>query len=79
MVLVVSGERYPLCYDCHKDELHQPVKNLKMKKLFSIPEEFYQRSLFLRSVKINYLKFGRLTDRQVEFFKKTVDEFSAVK
>ena len=72
---MTSGERYPLCYDCQKDELHQVVKNPKMKKFFSIPEEFYQKSLFLRSVKINYFKFGRLTEKQVEFFKKTVDEF----
>jgi len=74
-VLVTSGERYPLCYDCHKEDLHKVIRNPKMKKFFDIPEEFYQKSLFLRSIKINYFKFGKLTDKQVEFFRKTVDEF----
>ena len=73
-VLVTSGARYPLCYDCQKDELHTVIKNKKIKKFFDIPEEFYQKSSFLRSIKINYLRFGKLTEKQIEFFRKTAEE-----
>jgi hypothetical protein len=43
-----------------------------MKKMLNIPEEYYKESSFLRSIKINYLKFGALSEKQVEFFHKAV-------
>ena len=73
MVIVTVGSSYPLCYDCQKHELVGKVKDPKMKKMFDIPEEYYKNSLFLRSIKINYLKFGKLTDKQIEFFKKATE------
>lgn len=45
-----------------------------MKKLFDIPEEYYKKNAFLRSIKSNYLKFGKLSDKQIEYFEKTVKE-----
>ena len=74
MVVVSSGNKFPLCYDCQKDELHGEIKNPKMQKFFDIPEEFYKESAFLRSIKINYLKFGKLSDKQIEWFNKVVEE-----
>ena len=71
-VVISWKQRYALCYDCQKDELHQEVKDKKMKKLFDIPEEFYKENYFLRNIKISHLKFGKLTERQIEAFKKTV-------
>ena len=50
------------------------VKNPQMKKLFNIPEQYYKDNSFLRSVKINYLRFGSLTEKQVETFKKIVKQ-----
>jgi len=50
------------------------IKDPETKKLFNIPEEFYKENSFLRSVKINYLKYGQLSEKQVEFFKKTVQK-----
>lgn len=74
MVLVSSRSQFPQCYDCQKSELSGEIKDPKMKKMFDIPEEFYKQSSFLRSIKSNYLKFGSLTDKQIEFFKKVVAE-----
>lgn len=73
LVEVTSRTRYALCYDCQKAELEGEIKDAKMKKLFDIPEKFYEENSFLRSIKINYLRYGRLSDRQIEYFKKTVD------
>ena len=61
-----------MCYDCQKTELHGTVSNVKMKKMFDIPEEFYVNNSFLRDIKIKYLRFGNLSDKQIEAFKKTV-------
>lgn len=72
-VLVGRGQRYAICYDCQKDELNQPIKDPKMKKMFDIPEDMYRESLFLRSIKSNYLRFGELSEKQIEAFKKTVE------
>ena len=49
------------------------IKDPKMKKMFDIPEEFYKENSFLRDIKIKYLKFGELTEKQIAAFKKTVE------
>lgn len=71
-VTVTGKQRFPVCYECQKKEMEGDIKDPKMKKLFSIPEEFYKENAFLRDIKINYLKYGSLTDRQIEAFEKTV-------
>ncbi len=50
------------------------IKDPKMKKMFDIPEEFYEENSFLRDIKIKYLKWGELSERQIAAFKKTVKE-----
>jgi len=71
-VTVTWKQRYPLCYDCQKNEMSGEIKNAKMKRLFNIPEDFYKENAFLRSIKINYLRFGKLSDKQIDAFKETV-------
>lgn len=73
-VLVSGRNNYPLCYECQKTELNQPIKDKKMKEFFNIPEEFYKESQFLRNIKIYYIKFKELSEKQKEFFKKVVEE-----
>ncbi len=74
MIIVTSRNQFPLCYDCQKAELHGEISDPQMKKMFDIPEEFYMDNVFLRSIKINYLKFGNLTEKQIAAFKRTVEE-----
>ncbi len=77
MVLITSRNQFPICYDCQKTELHSTIRNPKMKKFFDIPEELYKNSAFLRSIKINYLRFGDLSEKQVDCFKKTVKDMKS--
>ena len=72
-VPVISNQKYVACYNCQKNELNQEIKNSKMKKLFDIPEEFYRENVFLRDIKINYLRYHNLSERQIEAFKNTVE------
>ncbi|MBU1112006.1 MAG: hypothetical protein ABIG93_00890 [archaeon] len=71
-VTVTWRQRYPLCYNCQKSEMDGEIKDAKMKKLFNIPEDFYKENAFLRSIKINFLRFGKLSEKQIEAFKETV-------
>jgi len=72
-VLVSGRNKFPQCYECQKNELHKEVKDKKMKKFFDIPEEFYENNYFLRNIKIYYLRTGELSEKQIDAFKKTVD------
>lgn len=71
-VVVNWKVRYPICYECQKEELSGEIKDPKMKKLFDIPEELYKESNFLRSIKKNYLTYGNLTEKQISTFKDAV-------
>lgn len=73
MVLTTARNQYPVCFDCQKGELQGEITDPKMKEFFDIPPELYEKSTFLRSIKINYLRYGKLSDKQIEFFKKTVE------
>ena len=50
------------------------IKDPEMKKMFDIPVDFYKENMFLRDIKINYLRFGKLSERQIEAFKKVVKQ-----
>ncbi|MBI4158627.1 hypothetical protein HY500_00010 [Candidatus Woesearchaeota archaeon] len=65
-------DRYIQCHDCQKKELSTEIEDKEFKKMFDIPEEFYKENSFLRSIKIKYIRFKSLTERQIEAFKETV-------
>ena len=72
-VMTTNMQRFVMCYDCQKKEMQGEIKDPKMKKFFDIPEEFYKKNSFLRSIKTNYLRYENLTEKQIEAFKKTVE------
>lgn len=74
-VLVSNRTRGPrICYACHKLEMNGTISDPEMKKFFDIPEEFYKKNSFLRNIKISYLRFGSLTENQIDAFKRTVED-----
>ena len=74
-VLVSGRQRFVQCYDCQKSQLEGEIKNARYKKMFDIPEKFYRESIFLRNIKSYYLKFGKLSKKQIAAFKKTVKDY----
>lgn len=72
-VVITAKQTYVLCYDCQKEDLKKEIKNPKMKKLFNISEQYYKDNSFLRNIKSYYLKFGSLSEKQVEAFKKSAE------
>jgi len=69
-------ERFPKCYECQRKELNGEIDDPKMKKFFDIPEELYKQNAFLRSIKVNYLTYGNLSEKQIEAFKKVVKDLT---
>lgn len=78
-VVVTYRQNYPLCYDCQKEDLNKSIRNPEMKKLFNIPEEYYKNNSFLRNIKLNYIKFKNLSEKQIEAFKKVVKKMKVKK
>ncbi|NOZ80738.1 MAG: hypothetical protein GXP63_03620 [DPANN group archaeon] len=71
-VITSWRSRGQLCYDCQKEELKGKIADPEMKKFFNIPEQLYKDNGFLRNIKIAYLRYGNLTEKQMEAFKKAV-------
>lgn len=67
-------QRFVVCIPCEMQEIMKPIKDAKFKKLFALPLELYKENSFLRSVRYQYGRFGSITERQLEAFKKTVKE-----
>ena len=76
--IITFKQNYALCYDCQKDDLKKEIKDPKMKKLFNIPEQFYKDNSFLRNIKLYYLKFGSLSEKQMEAFKKSAERMKKI-
>ena len=55
-------------------EIDKPIVDKKFKKMFDIDIKLYEKSSFLRNIKASYLHFGSLSEKQVETFKKTIEE-----
>jgi len=73
-VTVTYRTRFAVCYECQKSSLEGEIKDPVMKKMFDLPEDSYKENAFLRDIKANYLRYGKLTDKQIEAFKKAVDQ-----
>ncbi|MFH1591344.1 MAG: hypothetical protein ABIC95_05460 [archaeon] len=71
-IVVSWRNRNQICYECHKKEMVGEITDPVMKKMFDIPEEYYVANSFLRSIKISYLRYENLSEKQVEAFKNAV-------
>ncbi len=77
MVLITNYRQKPVCTQCQMKEINKPITDPKFKALFDIAPELYEQSSFLRNIKDAYLRYGGLSDKQEEVFKKVVDDLSA--
>lgn len=78
MVLIKSKRQKAICNGCHfKGIEDKEVTDPEFKKLFDIDPRLYEESYFLRDIKAKYLRFGQLSEKQIEVFKKVADEEGA--
>lgn len=74
--LATRRDKWVVCYECQKPEMGSEIKDKEMKKMFDINEEFYVNNMFLRDIKIKYIKYGELSEAQINAFKKTVNKMN---
>ncbi len=77
MVLMLSARQFPICKDCEMKDFDKPISNAFYRSLLDIDKKWYDENQFLRSIKSHYIRTGMLTQRQVEAFKKVVEEYKA--
>ena len=75
-VLISARGQFPICTSCSMRQINQPIADETFRKLFAIDQKLYEESSFLRSIKSNYLRFGSLSDKQIEVFKKVAAELN---
>ena len=74
MVVMYTYNQFPICVDCEMKQIDKPIEDKAMKKLFNISEEFYRENSFLRKIKGSFIRFGSLSEKQIEAFKNTVKD-----
>ena len=75
-VLISARGQFPICTSCSMKQINQPITDETFRKLFDIDQKLYEESSFLRSIKSNYLRFGSLSEKQVETFKRVAAELA---
>ncbi len=79
MVIMKSRRQKAICTPCQFRGIDdsKPITDPAMQKLFNIDPKLYERSYFLRDIKAKYLRFGNLTEKQIEVFAKVAEEEGA--
>ena len=72
-VIMFSHRQFPICVKCHMKKISEKVED-KTFDFLNIPNSLYEQSSFLRNIKESYQRFKNLTDKQIEAFKKTVQD-----
>lgn len=75
-VLISARGQFPICTSCSMREISKPIEDEKFRKMFDIDQKLYEQSSFLRSIKSNYLRFGSLSEKQVDTFKRVAAELA---
>lgn len=77
-VLITSRRQKAICPACQFRGIDdKPITDPVMKKMFDIDPRLYEGSYFLRDIKAKYLRFGTLSEKQIEVFQKVADEEGA--
>ena len=73
-VTTTRMQHFVVCEACQKRQMAGEIKDPEMKKMFDVPEIFYRENSFLRNIKKYYLKFDKLSEKQIEIFKKVAED-----
>lgn len=77
--VVLNRREYPICVKCHLRQIFSEEVTAKKYLFLNLPSEIYGKSRFLRNIRQSYLINKALTKKQIDAFKKTVEELSKEK
>ena len=76
-VLITGKRQRPVCISCQFKGIDKPITDPKFKQMFDIDPRLYEQNYFLRDIKAKYLRFGQLSEKQIEVFEKVAKEGAA--
>ncbi len=78
MVIIKSRRQKAVCLACQFRGIEdKPITDPTFKALFDIDAKLYEDSYFLRDIKAKYMRFGALSEKQIEVFQKVAEEEGA--
>ena len=77
--VVINRREYPICVKCHLRQIFSEEVTEKKYQFLNIEKRLYTKSRFLRNIRQSYLMYKSLTKKQIDAFKKTVEELSPKK
>jgi len=72
--VVVNRREFPICVACHMKQIFSEEVTKKKYDFLNVTKKTYEKSRFLRSIRQNYLMYQKLTKKQIDAFKKTVED-----
>lgn len=78
MAIITSFSQFPVCDCCQMKRIKGNIAD-KEYEFLNINDKLYKESYFLRNIKENYLRYGNLSEKQIEAFKKVVKEMQGGK
>ncbi|MBU0457166.1 MAG: hypothetical protein ABH824_04780 [Nanoarchaeota archaeon] len=77
--VLINDREYPICVNCHMKQIFSEEITEKKYDFLNIDKKIYLKSRFLRNIRHSYLRYKSLTDKQVEAFKKAVEDIKKEK
>lgn len=77
--VVINRREFPICIKCHIRQIFSEEVENKKFDFLNISKRLYEKSRFLRSIRQNYLMYKTLTKKQIDAFKKTVQDLKGGK
>ena len=72
--VVVRHREFPICIKCHMKQIFAEEVKAKKYLFLNLTKKTYEKSRFLRNIRQSYLMYKSLSKKQIDAFKKTVDD-----
>ncbi len=72
--VLIKYREYPICVKCQMKQVISEEITDKKYKFLDIEEQLYNKSRFLRNIRVSYNRYKELSEKQIEAFKKTVKD-----
>ena len=72
--VLVKSREYTICVPCHMKKIFSEEVTDKAYDFLNADREIYEESRFLRNIRQSYLMYKELSDKQIEVFKKVLED-----
>jgi len=77
--VIINRREFPICIKCHMRQIFSEEITSKKYQFLNISKKLYEKSRFLRNIRQAYLMYNSLTKKQIQAFKKTIQELKKPK